>query len=264
MILLYNGGGATLTEVFGSIVASEEWEKLCHAVQRLLSSRGYPEAAAFLTKYPFELLRGTNFFQDEFAVLYAQVPLEQYVEFEEIQSSSQVKQHFRKIAETISEVGPFTRFIAVRLDTDDNPIPVAAPSPKVTSQAVEHALADAEQLIRSRGPISALDRVHTALHGYLRAILERAQIPSSKDASITELFKLSREQHSDLANISRHDSEAFRMIMAMATIIDSLTTLRNRASAAHPNEDMAGEPEAMLAINAARTLFNYLNDKVQS
>jgi Abortive infection C-terminus len=38
--------------------------------------------------------------------------------------------------------------------------------------------------------------------------------------------------------------------------------LRNNASVAHPNEALLDEPEAMLAINAARTILHYLDAKL--
>src|SRR4029077_13486015 len=47
------------------------------------------------------------------------------------------------------------------------PDPVANPSPAFTTDVVERALVDAEQLLSGSGPISAADRVHTALHDYL-------------------------------------------------------------------------------------------------
>ena len=47
----------------------------------------------------------------------------------------------------------------------------------------------------------------------------------------------------------------------MASILDSLSPIRNRASIAHPNQELLAEPEAMLVVNTVRTLLNYLNAK---
>lgn len=52
------------------------------------------------------------------------------------------------------------------------------------------------------------------------------------------------------------------MLMGLATAIDSLTTIRNRGSLVHPNENRLSEPEATLAVNAARTLLHYLDQKM--
>jgi hypothetical protein len=57
--------------------------------------------------------------------------------------------------------------VAVDVAFTEAPDPVANPSPAFTTDVVERALVDAEQLLSGSGPISAVDRVHTALHGYL-------------------------------------------------------------------------------------------------
>jgi hypothetical protein len=49
----------------------------------------------------------------------------------------------------------------------------------------------------------------------------------------------------------------------MATVVDVLNPLRNKASVAHPNEQLLAEPEALLVINSVRTLLNYLDLKLQ-
>ncbi len=264
MLILYDGGGATLTEIYEPSLAKAEWEKLRHATQRLLTARGDSRAAELLERYPFSLRDGTNYFRDEFSVLFARLSLDQYAEIGELHAQEQIRGMFQRIAHVIKEVGPFTRFVAVSLDTDDKPIPVSPPSPKVTSQAVERALADAQGLIHSRGPTSALDRMYTALHGYLRAVLERAKISLPTDPSVTQLFKLLRSQHPVFSKLDHGGSDSLRVATAMATVIDSLNRLRNSASGAHPNEAVLAEPEAMLAINAARTLLHYLDGKIQS
>ena len=50
-------------------------------------------------------------------------------------------------------------------------------------------------------------------------------------------------------------SARLRVALAMANIVDALNPLRNRASLAHPNTGLLEEPEAMLVINAVRTLL---------
>ena len=76
---------------------------------------------------------------------------------------------------------------------------VAQPNLKVTSAVVERALTDAELLIRDQGSISGLDRVHTAFHGYLKAVCQEANLAFGSDPSITELFKVLRKNHPALS-----------------------------------------------------------------
>ena len=50
------------------------------------------------------------------------------------------------------------------------------------------------------------------------------------------------------------------ILRTMGARVDALGPLRNNASAAHPNE-LLEEPEAMLAIDAARTILRYVDQR---
>ena len=139
---------------------------------------------------------------------------------------------------------------------------VEAPSLRVTSAVVEMALSDAGTLLKSGKAPSAVDRVHTALHGYLAAICKRAGLTIERNTGLTGLFKLVREEHPAFSNVGPRQDEIKRMLNATSTILDSMNTLRNRASVAHPNEQLLEEGEAMLVINSARTILHYLDTKL--
>lgn len=262
MIYLYHGGGASITEISGPALPPDEWLRIRTAALRLLGARGHTQAASLLRDYAFELLGATNFFNDEFAVLRLTATLDQYVALSEVQHDTKAQQPFKVVADTIAEIGPYVRFIVMLLESEDGPLPVSAPSPQITSEAVESALADAELLLRSRGPASAIDRVHTALHGFLRAALERGGQPASATASVPELFKRLREAHPAMRNLGARGDDSKRIVMALATVVDAATALRNNASGAHPHEETLDAPEAMLVINAARSLLHFLDHKL--
>jgi hypothetical protein len=139
--------------------------------------------------------------------------------------------------------------------------PVATPAPKITTAVVERAISDMEALIQTSDAVSGVDRVHTVLHGYLRAVCASESIPYRNDDSITRLFKLLRQHHPALQNLGVHSHDTERILQSLATIMDALNPIRNKASLAHPNEDLLDKDEAMLVINAARTLLHYLNAK---
>lgn len=115
-----------------------------------------------------------------------------------------------------------------------------------------------------RGLLIAYDRIHTALHGYLLSVCDKASIAYGGDPSVTELFKLLRQHHSALQNLGPRAGEIEKILRAFRSVLDTLNPLRNRASVAHPNETLLDEDEAMLVINAARTFLHYLNAKVAS
>lgn len=138
----------------------------------------------------------------------------------------------------------------------------APPSPATTSEVVKRALQDADHLLHSNGAVSALDRVHTALHGYLRDICARSQLVPTEDATVAQLFKAVRNEHPKFVAMNQHDPQVGNVLASLAGAVTALNTLRNNASVAHPNQVLLGEPEAMLMVNLVRTIFNYLEARL--
>jgi hypothetical protein len=126
---------------------------------------------------------------------------------------------------------------------------------------VVRALADADELIRTNGATSAVDRVHTALHGHLLALCESAGIEVDRQTTMARALRLLRRNHPALAATGPRAQDISRVLDAMGTVLDALQPLRNNASVAHPNQALLDDPEAHLAINAARTVFAYLDAK---
>jgi len=139
---------------------------------------------------------------------------------------------------------------------------VDQPTLRITSEVVERALQDAQELLRASGATSGVDRLHTALHGYLRRVCEDASLGAADDASLTDLFKLLREEHPAFLDLGPRGDDIHRILRALATILDSLNPLRNKASVAHPNTTLLPATEAMLVINAARSILHYIDEKV--
>jgi hypothetical protein len=133
---------------------------------------------------------------------------------------------------------------------------------RIQSNAVNRAIADAALLIRERGATSGVDRVHTTLHGYLAAIARQHHINVGHDAGMTDLIKALRQHLPALQDQGPRAQEVSSILKAIGSILGSLDPIRNRASGAHPNEEVLEEPEALLVIDAARTVLNYLNRKM--
>ncbi|PBP68491.1 hypothetical protein CCL21_14865 [Pseudomonas syringae] len=140
---------------------------------------------------------------------------------------------------------------------------VRAVTPSVSvSEVVRRALADADQLIETNGAQSAVDRLHTAMHGYLKAECTAASIAIPPDATLTQAFKALRTNHPALADLGAHTTDVAKALQSFAAVLDALNTVRNHGSVAHPNEHLIEAPEAFLFINAVRTLFHYLKIKL--
>jgi len=139
---------------------------------------------------------------------------------------------------------------------------VKMPKLRITCKEVELAIADAETLLKTGGPTSAFDRVHTALHGYLKTICADALINLGKDPDISELFSQIQQHHPKLQDLGVHQESILKTLRAQGKVVDALNRARDRGSMAHPNEELLDAPAAILFINAARTLFQYLDEKL--
>lgn len=263
MFTVYSGSGAKDYNVGGPSFTTEQSSAFRRATTQLLRSRGYASAAKLLDSLPFELREGNNFFGDEFVVLYAEVPISQYVELVNRYSDSMERHEFRQIASAMNEICPIhVRFIGFGATIEEAIPPIDEPRLRLTNRTVEDALADARQLIAARGSTSGVDRAHTAFHGYLRALCEDAQISVPLDAEVTVLFRALREQHPALQEGGARSEDITRTLRALSTIVDALNPLRNKATLVHPNPELLEEAEADLVLNSIHTLLHYLNKKL--
>jgi hypothetical protein len=231
---------------------------------RMMKSKGCPPPSiVHLKDTPYELWKGTNDFGDDFELLCFKADIEQYAKLE-LQLDNQfrdiMEQKYHHMADALQSLGRPIRFIAVELDVTGNVQTVANPERlEITSATVEAALTDAENLIRTSGAPSAVDRVHTALHGYLEQFCNQKQIEVREDESIESLFGKIRPS----LHVSDPLAEGMivQILRGMAKIIQALNSARDKRTLAHPNP-LLGEPEAVLAINAARTLLHYLDKRL--
>lgn len=142
-------------------------------------------------------------------------------------------------------------------------VPAVTPKALSASEVVERALADADNLLHTSGPISCVDRLHTALHGYLRALCAETGITGLEGAAVTALFKRLRAEHPSFQCLGAQDKDVVRILNSFGSVIDVINTIRNNASVAHPNDVLLGEAEATLVVNVIRTLFHYISAKVR-
>ncbi|HDY99555.1 MAG TPA: abortive phage infection protein [Pseudomonas sabulinigri] len=141
----------------------------------------------------------------------------------------------------------------------DGVVLVANPNVNNTNESVFKALEDAEVLLTTQGASSAYDRMHTALHGFLRQVCHNNNISFVNSDAITALIpKISsyiKEQPDDGRN-----SKVFAMLRAAGSMLDTINYLRNHHSMSHPNENLLKESDAKFAINLARSIMTYIDD----
>ncbi|WP_233081189.1 abortive infection family protein [Rheinheimera soli] len=137
---------------------------------------------------------------------------------------------------------------------------VAAPEvSESVSNSVMRALGDAKALIGTVDSSSAIDRAHTALHGYLVQLCTDNQIVLPDDPTASKAFKLLRQYHPALQAVGHRADDVTRVLNSFAASIDAFSTLRNKASLAHVNE-LLDVPEATAIVNAMYTVFRYIQD----
>jgi hypothetical protein len=164
--------------------------------------------------------------------------------------------------------GPATRTAEVRneflqiIQRLETGTPVPSEVPSISSDVVSRAIGDADLLLRSSGATSGVDRIHTALHGYLIAACRDAGITPANDASTTALLRALRSSHPKLADLGPRAHDIEKVLNSCTNILDVMNPIRNRASMAHPNHELLGHEEALLVINVGRTLISYLDSKL--
>jgi hypothetical protein len=79
---------------------------------------------------------------------------------------------------------------------------------------------------------------------------------------LVALFKKLRRGHPKLRDLGPRGEDIEKVLNACSSILDALNPVRNRASVAHPNEELLGREEAQLVINVGRSLLSYLDGKL--
>lgn len=152
--------------------------------------------------------------------------------------------------------------LAATADRIEESATVASPNPRTSSAVVARAIADAEALLATTGATSGVDRVHTALHGHLLAVAAASKIDVPQDSSPAATYRILLDSHPKLVPSGPRADDIRKIHRAIAAIIGALEPVRNRASVAHPNEELLAPAEAVLVVNAARTVLTYIDTKI--
>ena len=155
----------------------------------------------------------------------------------------------------------FKKMTEVLNGLESTNVMVDSPTPSSVSEVVRVALNDAEHSISRGSARSAVDRTHTALHGFMKDMCDEEGIQYGSDPSMTDLYKLVRKDHPAFQKTGTRQQDIDSICKTLANIVDKLGPIRNKTTPVHPQDELIEEPEAILAINAARTLFHYLEDK---
>ncbi len=266
LILYKRGAGAQDIDLVQQMPAPVYEAIKRSAIRYLKATFAAPGTIETLEQFPFSLWQARNDFGDDFEVLFLKASMDLYVEIEHENGGwgQRIADGLPDIAQAFERVGHSIRFVAVGLDLEENVGDVVFVARAITSDVVEESLRHAETLIGTHGAASALDRVHTAFHGYLEHVSDKAGIVVKQDAGITDLFARLREEHPALAIVDPDSKKRIDQILrGMSRIVDALDPIRNRQTFAHPNANVLDDAEAMLAINLVRSMLRYLDSRLR-
>ncbi|MNS37190.1 hypothetical protein D3C72_693970 [compost metagenome] len=138
---------------------------------------------------------------------------------------------------------------------------VNTPTVTHTSKSIMAALDDAEALLKTRGAAYAYDRMHTALHGFLKQACINKGIPFNDSDAITALLPNINAFLKNKPDTGRND-KVFAMLRSANSMLDTINYLRNHHSMSHANENLLTEADAKFSINLARSIMTYIDDLV--
>jgi len=216
---------------------------------------------------PYELRVSTNRYGEKFYFLWWLAGADEYAAMERLLGAGCYLQRnaFPCICEVFNSLNVNVELILMEQGSDEGSRVKAVPSPNIqaSSQVIETALRESEGLLQTKDAPNALQHVYTAFHSYLKEICEQQRIRVSSLADLGELFHQLRTHHSKLRV---DDSQSGKMMveihMGFARVIEGLNVAQNRRSPARAAALL--EPaEAMLFINAVRTMLHYLESRLK-
>ena len=128
------------------------------------------------------------------------------------------------------------------------------------SGAVRKAVEDASVFIREGKYDSAVDRVHTAFHGYVRTVLIEHGVAFETNDGLPSLFA---KLHGYYGNSIQPPDVAGRvkgLLRSAGTMINSVNELRNKNTIVHPNGQLIQKREAQLVIRLVNAVIDYIED----
>lgn len=126
------------------------------------------------------------------------------------------------------------------------------------SGTIQKAVNDATVFIREGVFDSAVDRIHTAFHGYLQQLLTEHQMEFGKDDSISSLYSKLYTLYGTIIDPPEVALRVKTILRSGAGLISAVNELRNNNTIAHPNGSLIQEREAQLVIELVKCMVDYI------
>lgn len=128
------------------------------------------------------------------------------------------------------------------------------------SEVIDKAIEDAELFMREGKYSSAIDRVHTAFHGYLRKKLDEIGVAYEESNTLSQLYSKFHSNIATARNLSDDMDELIRTSLRSSSgIVSAINDIRNRHSLSHPNDEIIDEKEAKFCISIVKNIVDYID-----
>lgn len=128
------------------------------------------------------------------------------------------------------------------------------------TQAINQSINDAQVLMREGSFSSAVDRIHTAFHAYLRDLLDLHGVTHSEGDTLQQLYsKLHKCYESEIKPQEVADLIK-TAVRSGSGIVSSINDIRNRHTVSHPNSNLIQQREAILVISMVKCIVDYLEE----
>ena len=128
------------------------------------------------------------------------------------------------------------------------------------SETIQQAISDAEMFICNEKYESAVDRIYTAFHGYLRQILDKHYVSYLPDDSIAALYSKLHTFYGSSIHPQEVANRIKDIVRSGSGMVTKINELRNNNTIAHANIQLIQKREAELVIRMINALLNYIED----
>lgn len=132
------------------------------------------------------------------------------------------------------------------------------------SEAIDTAIKDANTLIKEGSFVSAIDRIHTAFHGYLESLLNKHGVEYNKSDTVQTLYSKLHSYYEDSIEPKEIATIVKTLLRGASGIVNSINDIRNTYSVSHPNEDLVHDREAKLMAKLVLDVVQYIEDVEQN
>lgn len=129
---------------------------------------------------------------------------------------------------------------------------------------VRKALDQCETLITAHTYSSAVDRAHTALHGYLKGQCKLAGLVITEtNPKIQDLWSKIKLDHPKFkVDMKEQQKPINQIVNAISKVLENVNEIRNIQTFSHPSDEIIDEEEARFVINLARAILQYVDNKL--